>query len=141
MPKRISKAEQILSAARARREFAKSDVQQAERVLATARAIYEAHSNTYEDLGRALAPKPRTKPEKPAPVAVEPDKDAKCGICGNVQDHSDHDRSYLRSHDFEPPKSAARAGRRSSRKGSGTSSEASTANEAGDAIAVGGSGD
>lgn len=34
--------------------------------------------------------------------------EAKCGICGNVKDHSDHDRNYLKSHDFEPAKVATK---------------------------------
>jgi len=79
--------------------------------------------------------------KKAAPLPEQQEKDAKCGICGNVQDHADHDRSYLRSHDFEAPKSVARAGRKSSRKGSGTSSDPPTASEGDAAIAVGGSGD
>lgn len=48
-----------------------------------------------------------------APAPLPADKEAKCGICGNEKDHADHDRIYLSSHDFEPPKSVARVPRKS----------------------------
>lgn len=93
------------------------------------------------DVIRAQSAAPRKVATKKAATPTQSDKDAKCAICGNTQDHSDHDRSYLKSHDFEGPKSVARAGRRSSRKDAGTSSTPNTASEAGDAIAAGATGD
>ena len=64
----------------------------------------------------------------PQTLAPE-DSEIKCGICGNVKDHPDHDKTYLQSHDFEGPK-PARAGRKSKPKSeappSGQSSETGT---------------
>lgn len=51
------------------------------------------------------------------------DTEPKCAICYQPADHSDHDLTYLSSHQFEAPKSVASATRRSSRKGAGTNSE------------------
>jgi hypothetical protein len=48
------------------------------------------------------------KPSTATQGAKEPTagRDLKCGTCGNPPDHADHDRTYLKSHDFEPPKAA-----------------------------------
>lgn len=70
------------------------------------------------------------------------DADApKCGICGNVPDHSDHDPTYLSSHVFEAPKSASSATRRSSRKGAVTSSTPNSETSSEGSLAVGAGGD
>jgi hypothetical protein len=121
MSKRETKYGLIRSNARERLEVARSNVETAERQLGLARAAFNAHKMAYYALERELAPKPRKRAEKPAtstPAAKEPTaaNALKCGTCGNVKDHADHDRSYIKSHDFEPPKSVARAARKSSKK-------------------------
>src|SRR5689334_17710683 len=49
----------------------------------------------------------------PETIATSTEAELKCGTCGNVRSHADHDRTYIKSHDFEPPKSVARAERKS----------------------------
>jgi hypothetical protein len=95
--------------------------------LNTAKAVAEAAQQAHDALTRELTPTPRKKAEKPSaspPAQKEPtpDKAAKCGICGQVADASDHDRTYINSHDFEPPKSVARAPRKSKQKSENASS-------------------
>ena len=89
-----------------------------ETALETAKAVYVAHAEAYDALRKTLTPTPRkasTKKQASAPAQKETtpfDTDAKCGICGHTADHSDHDRNYIKSHDFELPKSVARAPRK-----------------------------
>ena len=102
----------------------------------------------------AVPRKSSTKKASAAQKEPTPEKkssDARCVAnvptlnvpCGELEDSAIHDPKggYTSYHPFEPAKSVARAGRKSSRKGSGTSSEATTASEGDAAIAVGGSGD
>jgi hypothetical protein len=95
--------------------------------LNTAKAVLEAVQAAHDALTRELSADSRTATKKPSasPLAQkEPtaDKEAKCGTCGNVKDHPDHDRGYIKSHDFEPPKSVARAPRKSKQKPDATPS-------------------
>jgi hypothetical protein len=124
MAKRTTNAEIILNEARTRVAGAQSAVELAERSLEVANAALAAHSEALNALEKALVSKPRKKSVASPPAAPEPtaDKEAKCGICGNVKDHPDHDRGYIKSHDFEPPKSVARAPRKSRKKPEGTAS-------------------
>lgn len=48
------------------------------------------------------APPAAQKRGLPQATETTAENTAKCGICGNVKDHSDHDRNYIKSHDFEP---------------------------------------
>lgn len=71
-----------------------------------------------------------------------PDKEAKCGICGNLKGHPDHDTEhYLGAHEFEGPKPVARAPRKSRMRVTSTeggeSSTPSTSTETETAIAAG----
>lgn len=95
--------------------------------LRLASAIVAVHRANLEAAEKLLTPKQRKGAEE-APVSSaapkEPTggKELKCGICYHVKDHPDHDRTYLKSHDFEPPKSVARAPRKSKPKSEATSS-------------------
>jgi hypothetical protein len=64
-----------------------------------------------------------------------------CAACGNVEDHADHDRTYLKSHDFEPPKSVARAARKSKQKTQEPQSDQSSEIEKGAAMSASSAGD
>jgi hypothetical protein len=57
------------------------------------------------------AEKPSASPQaqKELPVIKEP----LCGVCGNPQDYQDHFKPSPNYHEFDPPKSVARAGRKS----------------------------
>jgi hypothetical protein len=76
----------------------------------------------------AMPRKATKKAEKPSgtpPAQKEalPGKEAKCGICGNLKGHPDHDTEhYLGAHEFEGPKPVARAGRKSKQKSENASS-------------------
>jgi Arc/MetJ family transcription regulator len=135
MAKPITKYEQVLSDARQQLTLAedllakrRSEAVAAIGVVEKEEAVVNALRAAYGALEKSLAPQPRqrsTKKSSASPLAQkEPaaDKEAKCGTCGNVKDHPDHDRSYIKSHDFEPPKSVARAPRRSSKKSEATPS-------------------
>jgi|ERR1043165_7827750 hypothetical protein len=65
----------------------------------------------------AIPRKATKKAEKPSasPAAHKetvPGKEAKCGVCYEVEDHPNHDATYLSSHKFDAPK----AGRKSRKK-------------------------
>jgi hypothetical protein len=98
------------------------------RIITLFAALSEDSKRIVLDVIKSQATTPRkmaAKKPSASPLAQkEPaaDKEAKCGTCGNVKDHPDHDRGYIKSHDFEPPKSVARAPRRSSKKPEETSS-------------------
>lgn len=79
------------------------------------------------------------KAESDSNGAVDETPVANCGICGHPADHPDHDRTYLKSHDFEAPKSVATATRRSSRKAAAANITPSS--ETGAGAAMGASGD
>jgi len=105
MARRNTKADGVLSDAKKRLAWAQQRVADAEAQLGIANAALNAHQMNYDALEAALAPKPHAAPKKPAGATQgAADKDLKCGTCGNVKDHADHDRTYLKSHDFEPPK-------------------------------------
>ena len=117
MARRNTKAELILNEARDRMEAAKVVMNDASAAMEKARAVWEAHCDAYDALKKALAPTPRKKAEKPstsptAPKEATPDKEAKCGVCYEVADHSNHDPTYLSSHKFDAPK----PGRKSRKK-------------------------
>lgn len=67
------------------------------------------------------APPAAQKRGLPQSLETPAESGAKCGICGNVKDHSDHDRNYIKSHDFEP------TGQKRSRKLKEVSSDVSEA--------------
>ena len=98
------------------------------------------------DVIKAQASAPRkasTKKQASAPAQKETtpfDTDAKCGICGHTADHSDHDRNYIKSHDFELPKSVARAARKLKQKSESTPSIQSIEGETGNAMSASGAG-
>lgn len=76
---------------------------------------------------QSATPRKTTSKKPPASPAAQKEPTAdnglKCGICGNVRDHHDHDRTYIQSHDFDtPPKSVARAKRGSKQKTEAASS-------------------
>jgi Arc/MetJ family transcription regulator len=129
MAKPITKYEQVLSDARQQLTLAedllakrRSEAVAAIGVVEKEEAVVNALRAAYGALEKSLAPQPRqrsTKKSSASPLAQkEPaaDKEAKCGTCGNVKDHPDHDRGYIKSHDFEPPKSVARAQRKLKQK-------------------------
>lgn len=132
MSRRNTKADRILNNSAMRLEAARIREQLAQSQLNTAKAILEAAQEAHSELARELTPTPRkAATKKPATAATAPkeptaDKDLKCGTCGNVKDHADHDRGYIKSHDFEPPKSVARAPRKSRQKIEGASSTQSS---------------
>lgn len=138
---RTTNADRILSEARERLNAARLDVDIAADKLNLANAAMKAHLEAYNALEKALTPKPRKKaePKASAPKQAEPkaQKDPKCGICYEVADHENHDTRYLSSHPFDAPKSAQRAGRRSSRKGAAEKSTASSEIEKETALGVG----
>ncbi len=135
MSKRETKASRILNQARERMEIARQNVETAEGQLGIANAALNAHTMAYNALEKELAPAPRKTAKKPAasaPAQKEPliDTASRCGICGNILEHPDHDTEhYLGAHAFEGPK-PARAGRKSKQKSepapSGQSSETGT---------------
>ena len=99
------------------------------------------------DVIKAQASAPRkasTKKQASAPAQKQTtpfDTDAKCGICGHTADHSDHDRNYIKSHDFEGPKSVARVARRLKQKSESTPSIQSTEGETANAMSASSAGD
>lgn len=132
---RQTKADRILNDAAMRVEAARIRERTAHSELNTARATLAVLQEAYDSLERELAPKPRKKAAQSQPAQAklptdkkekQPDTDANCGICGNPKDHADHDRTYLKSHDFEAPKSVASATKRSSRKGAAANNTQST---------------
>ncbi|HEX2879856.1 MAG TPA: hypothetical protein VHO25_10030 [Polyangiaceae bacterium] len=122
MAKRITKYESVLSEARERVEVAGARVEELEQDLATATAVFQALNKSYLALQRSLTPTPRKTSTKKASTASAPtpkepaEKEAKCGVCGNPREHSDQDRAYLKSHDFDEGKSVARAPSQSKQK-------------------------
>jgi hypothetical protein len=146
MAKRNTKADRILNDSAMRLEAALMRERLAQSQLNTAKAVAEAAQQAHDALVRELTPTPREKAEKPSaspPTQKEPtpDKKAKCGVCGNPEEYSDHDRTYINSHDFEPPKSVARAERKSKTRSASTeggeSSTPNTSIETAPAIAAG----
>jgi hypothetical protein len=87
--------------------------------------------------------KPATKKKKEVPpLTLLPDdgnKEPICKICGNEAGYTDHFQPSPNYHPFESP--AKSAGGRSSRKGSGTKSAASSEGGAGSALAASSAGD
>ena len=121
MAKRITKYEHVLMEARTRVLTARNQVHVAESVLSQATAALRAHQDAYDALEKALTPTPRKASTKKSASAKAPqdppaDKNAKCGICGNPFNHADHDRAYIKSHDFEPSKPVVRATRKLKQK-------------------------
>src|ERR1051326_8717394 len=106
MARRNAKAELILSDAEKRLKWAQARVADAEAQLGIANAALSAHQRNYDALVAALAPTPRKatkKAEKPSaspPAQKEPTpgKEVKCGVCYEVEDHSNHDATYISSH-------------------------------------------
>lgn len=92
-----------------------------------------------QSLSSAIAKVPKADSEAGS-VTLDADT-PNCGICGNPEDHADHDRTYLKSHDFEAPKSVASAAKRSSRKGAAANNTQSIETNSEGALAVGASGD
>lgn len=116
MPKRITKAEQIL---RELAQRSKHAMDTAANELDIASAIYNAHYDALTRLEQARESKPQKKAKKPsasAPAPLPADKEAKCGICGNPEDFQDHFQPSPNYHPFDPPKSVARAVRKSRQK-------------------------
>jgi hypothetical protein len=115
-----TKADRILNNSAMRLEAAIMRERLAQSQLNTAKAVLEAVQAAHDALTKELGAEPRAATKKPSasPAQKEPtaDKEAKCGTCGNVKDHPDHDRSYIKSHDFEPPKSVTRVPRKSKQK-------------------------
>lgn len=62
------------------------------------------------------APKAQSSLAAVPPATEREGKEPKCGVCYEVEDHPNHDRNYLKSHDFVAPKSVARAARKSRQK-------------------------
>ena len=147
MSKRETKAERILNDARERVLQAENEVAETRAKFVLAGAALKAHRENYDSLVEALTPTPRkasTKKQASAPAQKETtpfDTDAKCGICGHTADHSDHDRNYIKSHDFEGPKSVARAPRKSKQKSESTPSIQSTEGETENALSASNAGD
>lgn len=58
------------------------------------------------------------KPATAAPALKEPqaDKEARCGVCYEIEDHPSHDLTYSSAHKFDHPKPVARAPRKSRQK-------------------------
>jgi hypothetical protein len=144
MAKRETKADLILGEARRRVDRAEVEVRSARLKLHTAEAALEAHTESLVSLEHSLAPTPRKtakKKEAPPPTLLPEDgaKEPMCVVCGHGVDYQDHFQPSPAYHPFAS--SVRTAGRRSSRKGSATQSEVTTANEAEDAIAVGATGD
>jgi DNA repair exonuclease SbcCD ATPase subunit len=130
-----TKADKILNDSVMRLEAARIRERTAQSQLNTAKALREYAEEAHEALEKELAPTPRKASKKPAaspPAQKEElsDKEPICGVCGNAQEHPDHAKTYLSSHDFEGPKSVARVGRKSKQKSeapaSGQSSETGT---------------
>jgi hypothetical protein len=123
--KRETKAFRILNQARERMEIARQNVESAEGQLGIANAALNAHTMAYYALEKELAPTPRKTAKKPAastPTTKEQPtgKDLICGVCGNDQDYQDHFQPSPNYHEFDPPKSVARAPRKSKPKSEGT---------------------
>lgn len=146
MARRNTKADRILNDSAMRFEAARIRFHLAQSQLNTAKAVLDAAQEAHDALVKELTPSPRNRTQKPStsPTAlkeVTPDKEAKCGVCGQVADNPDHDRTYINSHDFEPPKSAGRAGRKSRQKKEEPGSIPNSEIETETAIAAGASGD
>lgn len=108
MSKRQTKAEVILLEARQRLVDARDAMTDAESKLNAARAAVTAHQLAYDALEKALAPKPRKKPDKPGPDAQKDlpvDKPVLCDACGNLADYQDHFKPSPNYHEFQAPKS------------------------------------
>jgi hypothetical protein len=135
MAKRTTNADLIMGAARARLAVAEQEERDAAAELRLASAIVEVNRANLDAAEKLLTPKARKRADKPtvsAPALNEPsvDTEAKCSICGNAKDHADHDRTYVKSHDFELPKSVARASRKSKNNKEGASSTQTLETEA-----------
>ena len=61
---------------------------------------------------RATKKAEKASASPPAQKEPTPDKEAKCGVCYEVESHANHDSTYLSSHKFDAPK----AGRKSRKK-------------------------
>jgi hypothetical protein len=112
---RNTKANRILNESAMRLEAARMR----HHLAHTANAVFEA---VQAALQKELTPTPRKPATKkpaadtPAPKEPQPGKEPKCGVCYEVESHSNHDMRYLSSHKFDPPKSVARAPRKSRQK-------------------------
>lgn len=141
MSKLTANEELILSELRARLAVAEQEERDAATELRLASAIVAVHRANLEAAEKLLIPKERKKPENaPAspPALKEPatDKEETGGECAKkVGDHVcrlprenalHHDTVYQYFHDFESPKSVARATRKSKQKSEGTSSDQSS---------------
>ena len=93
-------------------EMSKSRIGPEAKIITLFNSLSDDSKRIVLDVIKAQASAPRkasTKKQASAPAQKETtpfDTDAKCGICGHTADHSDHDRNYIKSHDFEGPKSA-----------------------------------
>lgn len=106
MAKRQTKADVILSEARARAESAKSKVNELQADLYAAQSAFNAHYESLAHLEKALAPKPRKKVVKEVPTQKNLPTDTKeplCGTCGNAEDYQDHFQPSPDYHEFEAP--------------------------------------
>lgn len=117
-----TKAQAILNEARQRVEQARDKVTLAQQEVITATQVLAAYESIYATLEKSLARAPRKVTKRPAKDAdadsaaerarkVIAVKDPICDVCGNVEDHSDHDKTYLSSHPFVPS-----VGKKSARK-------------------------
>jgi|SRR5215213_6431732 len=141
-----TQADQVLSEARARLAVAEQEERDAATELRLASAIVAVHRANLEAAEKLLTPKPRKKAGEPAasaPARKEPtaDKDLKEGLCSKPVSEGGatcklpydnalhHDSVYKDFHKFEPPKSVARAARKSRTSSASTkASESSIAN-------------
>lgn len=129
MGKPTTKSESILLEAHNRISGAQAAVSLAERALEVARASLDAHREAFNALEKALVSKPRKKSIASTPMQTPlPTEETgpMCNICHHGEDYMDHLGPSPNRHDFEPPKSVARAQRKSKQKVEATSSDQSS---------------
>lgn len=108
--------------------MSKSRVGPEAKIISLFTALPDDSKRIVLDIIKAQSAVPRKASTKKAIASAPAQKDlsviegAKCAICGNVLGHPDHDRSYIKSHDFEGPKPVARATRKSKQKSEATNS-------------------
>lgn len=150
---RTTNADRILNESAMRLEAARLREALAQSQLNTAKAVLEAIQQAHTALENALTPKPRKKAEKSAPAQKDltADKkvsDALCAAqvptldvpCGEPKDALIHDPKggYASYHEFEGPKSVARAPRKSKPKETHSLSVAIEKDKAATAVGVSG---
>jgi len=119
--KRQTKADRILNDSAMRLEAARIRVQTAQSQLNSAKDVLFELQEAHNALENELAPTPRKAAKKAAGGAAAPkeapsDKEPMCGLCGNAPGFQDHLKPSPNFHEFEGPKSVARASRKSTKK-------------------------